>query len=258
MLELHPDRINLWCVFYKEISDVGLLNRYRLLLTKEEQHRERRFYFAKDRHRYLVTRALVRTVLSRYAPITPEQWSFTQNANGKPCICNDDLLARKFSFNVSHTDGLIVLGLTAGVELGVDAERVRIRPTLLEAANSFFSREESSAIALLPYHMQHERFFQYWTLKESYVKARGMGLKIPMDAFSFQFLQPNRVRLSIHTQLKDLASRWRFWQFRPSEHHLTAVCAEHCGHPNQRLVLNKIVPFREEQALNCVPLLESA
>lgn len=187
MPDIDRGQIHLWFVFLDEIRDARLLDQYRRLLTEEERHQERRFFFAKDQHRYLVTRALLRTTLSRYAPIAPEQWSFYRNAYGRPEIANDDCRANEISFNVSHTLGLIMLAVTGKCLLGVDTENVRTRQVSPDLATHFFSRAEATALQRLPVELQHERFFQYWTLKESYIKARGMGLSIPLDQFSFHF-----------------------------------------------------------------------
>ena len=113
MLALDPGQIHLWFVFCDEIADESLLRQYREMLTEEERNQEQRFHFPKDRHRYLLTRALVRTTLSRYAAIAPSQWRFSADAYGKPAIINQDPLVGKISFNISHTQGLIVLGVTS-------------------------------------------------------------------------------------------------------------------------------------------------
>ena len=199
----------MWLCFVDELHDHHLLQRYRLLLTEQERQTELRFHFSKDRHRYLVTRALVRTVLSRYAPLTPQQWTFANNAHGKPAIANRDPLAQEIAFNVSHTQGLIVLGVCRHAALGVDVENLRTRRALLDAANVVFSSEEAQAIARLPTALQHERFFQYWTLKEAYLKACGTGMSVPLNQFGFEFLPQDRVRLSLGDSLPQDASRWR-------------------------------------------------
>lgn len=253
MLALDPDQIDLWFVFFDDIQDEHLLDQYRRLLTEEEQHREQRFYFAKDQRRYRITRALVRTVLSRYAPITPKEWVFATNAYGKPEIANDSNIAKKLSFNVSHTQSLIVLGITYRCSLGVDTENIRIRKAPLEIASHFFSPDEAAALYALPLEMQRDRFYQYWTLKEAYIKARGMGLSIPLDQFSFR-LQGTDIQLSINPQLNDVASRWRFWQFGLSTGYLTAVCAELPANSEPKLVLRKIVPLGDEEELDYSPI----
>jgi 4'-phosphopantetheinyl transferase len=255
MQELSTGQIHLWFVFVDEIRDEHLLNRYRLLLTDEERQQELRFYFARDRHRYLVTRALVRTVLSRYAPVAPERWSFSANMYGRPEITDDD--AREISFNISHTQGLIILGIAKGIALGVDTENVTDRRVSSGVAERFFSRAEASALRDLPMAAQHERFFDYWTLKESYIKAHGMGLSIPLNQFSFHFPSDRQVKITIDAELNDHASRWRFWQLRPSTDHLVAVCAERSTDAEPRLIMKKLVPWKSEATFDCALLRKS-
>jgi 4'-phosphopantetheinyl transferase len=79
-----------------------------LLLSQEEQRQQLRFHFERDRHRYLVTRAMQRTVLSKYVGIAPRDWRFTSNDYGRPSIAAEHAAARGLEFNLSHTDGLVV------------------------------------------------------------------------------------------------------------------------------------------------------
>ena len=257
VLKLDPHRVDLWFAFYDEIDEGYLLDRYRLLLSNEERNREQRIHLAKNRHRFLVTRALVRTVLSRYAPVAPEHWRFFSNSYGKPSISNDGSVASRISFNVSHTDGLIVLGVTRESALGVDIENVHSRKATLDSTEVYLSDEESRALAELSPGQRSERFFQYWTLKESYIKARGTGLSIPLGACSFRFTAQNRVSLTTEPSLQDTPSRWQFWQLRPSPDHLTAVCAERYGNGYKQLTSTRIIPLGAESPLDCMPVLAS-
>jgi len=256
-MTLDPEQIHLWCAFFDEIKDERLLAQYRSLLTEQERCRERSFYFTRDRHRYLVTRALERTVLSRYAPIAPEHWSFRTNPYGRPEIANDDHIARKIVFNISHTQSLIVFGVTCCNALGVDTENVRIRTAPIEIAGNFFSCSEVDELHTHSVEARQERFFQYWTLKESYIKARGMGLSIPLDQFAFHIQEERRISVSMQRNLNDFPARWRFWQLRLSANYIIAVCADRSNSSDQQLVLKKVVPLGEEQVLNYSLLLSS-
>ena len=114
--------IHVWLTFCEAISEEHLLVTYRELLNDMEKKEESRFYCPRDRHRYLVTRALVRTVLSHYASVDPKDWVFSADAYGRPQIVNPQAADARLSFNVSHTQGLIVLGVAKGRSLGVDVE----------------------------------------------------------------------------------------------------------------------------------------
>src|SRR5689334_11223332 len=85
IIPLPQSEIHLWLAFYDEIEE-RLHSAYRELLNAAEKEQEKRFYFARDQRRYLITRALVRTVLSRYVSIAPKEWSFSTNAYGRPEI----------------------------------------------------------------------------------------------------------------------------------------------------------------------------
>ena len=253
-LSLGYDEIHLWFSFYNEISDEQLLAGYRSLITEEECLQERRFYFARDRHRYLVTRAMVRTVLSRYASVHPRAWRFSPNAYGRPEITNVEHNGAGLSFNISHTNSLIILGVTKHRALGVDVENLVTRNVSLEIATHYFSPEEVAALARTSGCQQKHRFFEYWTFKEAYIKARGMGLSLPLNKFAFHFPQEHRVALTIHPDLKDHSARWQLWQFRPSPEYLVAVCAERtASQPRAVMAVRKIAPMVAEELLALEP-----
>lgn len=227
--------IDIWLTYYDEIVDAGQLDALGLLLDEDEQAQAQRFYFAEDRKRYLVTRAMVRILLSRYAPVAPESWRFSKNAYGRPAICDAIAgtvdLARDLSFNLSHTRGLIALAITRGRELGVDVENIATRRVSLDIAGRFFCTSEVADLSCVPAERQQDRFFEYWTFKESYIKARGMGMSLPLDRFRFAFPHRSGVRVDIDADLDDRADRWSFWQYRPDADYMMALCAERGGVP---------------------------
>ncbi len=247
-LRLTPAEIHLWLAFYDEITDERLLSDYRALLNYEEKEQQSRFYFARDRLRYLVTRALVRTVLSRYVLIDPREWVFSTNAYGRPEIANAQVREECLSFNISHTHSLIVLGVTRRRALGVDVENFRTRDVSIDIAERFFAPTEVTALSGVPPHQQQYRFFEYWTFKESYIKARGMGLSLPLDKFSFHYPHDRAVQITIDPELADDAARWQFWQFQPRPEYLVAVCAERVGDQPTKLIVRQAVPMLSEKS----------
>jgi 4'-phosphopantetheinyl transferase len=254
-IDLLPGQIHLWFAFYDQIQDPQLHVRYRQLLSDSERVQEPRFHFAADRRRYLVTRAMVRTVLSRYAALSPVDWRFKPNAYGRPCIENAE--GMHLRFNVSHTHHLIVLGVTREREVGVDIENLRARSAPLDIADRYFAPEEVTSLRSMPLAGQHERFFEYWTFKESYIKARGMGLSIPLDKFSFDLTRASEVRFGTDPQLMDLAARWQFWSMRVASDYLVALCAQKIEGVSA-LVLRTVVPLASEDLFATDPVRTSA
>jgi 4'-phosphopantetheinyl transferase len=256
--DLDLDSIHLWCTFFSEIRDAALLREYARLLSEAEQQRRSRFVYTRDQQRYLVTRALVRTVLSRYTEIAPADLTFATNAYGRPHIANQHPHAMDISFSISHTSSLIVLGIAHRRALGVDTENACTRQAPVEIAEQFFAPHEVAALYALPREHQQRRFFEYWTLKESYVKARAMGLSLPLDTFSFQFVGDRRIAISIDTDERDSPSQWLLWQFSLASEYLIAVCAERSRSDVPRLLLKEIVPLVREGTLAAQQLRMSA
>ena len=253
LLALGAEEIHLWLAFHDDHGDPELHGAYRRLLDGAEMAQESRFHFAKDRVRYLVTRALVRTVLSRYVPVAPADWVFSVNAYGRPAIVNAAAIAAGLQFNLSHAPNLIVLGVAVRRALGVDVENLARRAAPIEVADRYFAAQEVADLAAVAPDERQYRFFEYWTFKESYIKARGMGLSLPLDQFGFHYADDFSVALSIDPVLADDPTRWQFWQFQPAAEYLVAVCAERTT-PAARLLARRIVPMVSDAEMLLRPL----
>ena len=186
------------------------------LLSEEERARRAEYRFAKHQHQFTVTRALIRTTLSQFADVAPREWRFTLGAQGKPSIANDGVALQ---FNVSHTEGLIVLAV-ATAEVGVDVEATSRETDHLAVGRRFFSAPEYEELARSS--DAARAFFHYWTLKESYIKACGGGLSIPLSTFAFTppNVDPPQIRF---IRRNDDPDAWRFVTLRKGEHQMAAA-----------------------------------
>src|SRR5947209_6958492 len=204
-----------------ELDEV-LAARYRPLLTPDEQARHRRFVQAKDRCQYLLGKVLVRTALSHYLPGGPEFWLFTANRYGKPVLSNSPALPAP-CFNLAHTEGLVACVLAREFDVGIDVER-RARSANLDIALRFFAEAEVAFLERLPESERQRAFFVFWTLKEAYVKARGMGLSLPLEQFAFGLEGPQAPTITFDAAMKDDPANWRFLlPAVPSPAHQVAV-----------------------------------
>src|SRR4029079_12674877 len=95
----------------------------------------------------------------------------------------------------------------------------------LEVAERFFAPAEAEAVRAAPAAEQVERFFTFWTLKESYAKARGLGLSLPLRQFAFTLGGP-APRVSFDPALEDTGAAWTFFSWRATPEHRAAVCVE--------------------------------
>ncbi len=243
MITLANDEIHLWFTFPSEITDNTLLNNYQQLLTEEEHQRWQRFHFKKHQHQYLMTRALVRTSLSHYINITPKDWQFSKNEFGKPAISPH----KNLFFNLSNTETLIVCAISRQSDIGIDVETWQHKSNILEIAQRFFSDQEVRELLSCPQSQQRQRFFQYWTLKESYIKACGMGLSQPLEQFSFSINQlQKKLTLSFHQPLKGNPNHWQCWLLQVTTEHYAAVSIFNPQAINYKLQVRQVIPLKKE------------
>lgn len=224
-LKINKNEIHLWQVNPDEITETELLNKYKKLLTSEETKKQQRYKFSQDKHDALITRAFIRDLLSYYADIAPQDWRFKKGEKDKPEIVNSPLPLR---FNLSHTKGLIICAVTLENDIGCDVEDITRSNDVLSIANRYFSASETEELFSLPTTQQRNRFFDYWTLKESYIKAWGLGLAIPLKDFSYTindsiveknslFSVKNNISLAFCQHRVDNANRWQNWLLYPND-----------------------------------------
>lgn len=242
LLSLGREEAHVWCVCPDSLVEPALLEAYGELLSEEEQARRQRFYFEKERREYVVTRALVRATLSRYAQVDPRVWRFQTNAYGKPEISSPQNIP-PLRFNLAHTNGLIACLIVLNREGGIDVEDTEQSGATVEVAEQFFSRAEAQALRALPESARRQRFFEYWTLKESYIKARGLGISLPLEQFSFHLTEGQSIRISFDPRLKDDPSSWQFAQIRPTPRHLIAVALRRSQGPDLAIQVRATVPL---------------
>lgn len=221
----------MWTAAPDRALDPAARARCEALLSADEHARMQRFRFERDRNIYLVAHALVRTALSRYAPVAPAAWRFVTNAHGRPDIA-PGACARPLRFNLSHTRGLVAVAVALEREVGVDVEHMYPPTFSLDVAEHFFAPAEVAALLALPAAARRDRFFAYWTLKESYIKARGMGLALPLDQFAFDLDHGDDIVLSVDPRLADDGRAWWFHQrVIGPEHRLAVALRRRPGEP---------------------------
>jgi len=138
----------------------------------------------------------------------------------------------------SHRIQRVAHELPGRHEVGIDVEELTREHFELDVRR-FFSVAEIRALEALPQAEQRSRFFDYWTLKEAYVKARGMGLSLPLDCFSMHIAKERPPTIEFAPSAADEASAWQFVQFDPSPRHRMALAIRRHG----RDVAVRIQPF---------------
>jgi len=157
-------------------------NDYSSVLSAEEQSRGGRFRFELHRERWMISRGILRMLLSRYLGAQARELGFDYNAHGKPSLREPG--APDFHFNASHSGDYAAFAFTRAGAVGVDIESVRAEmPQAEDIARRFFAPGEREQLLALPPGERTRAFYQLWTCKEAFVKAKGDGLFSGLDRF---------------------------------------------------------------------------
>lgn len=168
---LPSDQVHLWCIPLDQSAE--RVEQLHQLLSGEERERADRFRYKRDRQRFISGRGLLRLLLHRYLGDEPDRFRFSYGPHGKPALIAPD---RSLQFNLAHSQGLGLYALTHERDLGVDVEWVRHIAEIGKVAEYSFSAEEQHALSTLSAGDRLTLFFRYWTRKEAFLKAGGLGL----------------------------------------------------------------------------------
>lgn len=154
---LPEDEVHLWRVDVEAVGGDEL--RWQEVLSADELARAARFHFARDRQRFVASRAFLRRILAGYLEASPQGLSFSYSKKEKPSL-GPAHAGSNVMFNVSHSGGIALLAFTRGREIGVDVEQVRHDSDLEAIARRFFSAHEQAQLATLPTEVKREAFFR--------------------------------------------------------------------------------------------------
>ena len=207
------NEVHVWLMFHDKLP-VPQQQTTSPILNEQEQLRQQRFATPALQYRYQCRREMLRRSLTAYRPDIPaSDWIFNLNPHGKPQL-HPTQSETKLHFNLSHTDGLTVLAISEIEECGIDIENTAVgRPSsYLDISDRFFTEPESAHIKQGSSATQIQRFFDYWTLKEAYMKAVGKGLSLGLDRFQFVLKPYAPIAIEFPPPAIDDADTWVFHQ----------------------------------------------
>lgn len=219
---MSPSPVDLWYVEPERLADPDAIERCRARLGPEELTRIARVRFERPRHQRLIGWSLVRTALSRHADVAPEAWRFRRSKHGRPEIATP-VVTPPLRFNLSHTAGLVACAVAETDDVGVDVEDGRRQAESLKIARRFFAPLEVEAVERAADQDRARVFFEHWTLKEAYLKARGIGMSAPLAQVVFRLARDEPPTVSFGPAIDDDGEMWQFAQLRLASHYLCAI-----------------------------------
>ncbi len=229
------DRVDVWLCRDEKVSSHQME-----WLDAEELTRFNRFRADSDRRLFAVAHVFLRQTLSRSGPWQPRDGRVVRGEFSRPELA-PPFDAGGLRFNLSHTRGLVAVVITRNLDCGIDVEKRNRDLDLAQVSRAAFAESERSEMLALAPTDQRRRFFELWTLKESYIKARGMGLALPLKQFAFYLpknLSDNEtepISIAVEPPIEDRPEDWQFELFSPTTEHQLALSLRrgHQGHvPN--------------------------
>lgn len=195
-------------------------------LSAEEWERAERFLFARDRHRYITRRGLLRTILAAYTDTAPHALQFWYGPYGKPALVQAQGMPT-INFNMSDSQGLALYAITGDRQVGVDLEWHRPLTTDVERMlTSVCSEREMVSLRACPRWRWKEAFFICWARKEAYLKAIGEGLNRPPETVEVTLTPWETARLiAVDGNYQDTA-RWSYLEVAPVANYTSALVIE--------------------------------
>ena len=215
----HCNQVDLWLLPVDELTNI-LREEYDSILSSKERDFSKQIIIQDEKDLYVSARALLRTLLYRYTNLPTLEWHFEKNSFGRPYITHPQQ-HRNIRFNISHTSGLVACSISTSHEVGVDIESILQNRNFHKISRDFFSEQEANSLNSIPPHEVKHLFYTYWTLKEAYLKARGIGLSLPLSSFWFELSMFPRIFFS--SECKDTSKNWRFISKSITNKHLLAL-----------------------------------
>lgn len=220
---LKNNEVHLWCASL--ILDSKILHKLRSTLSTDEIERADRFHFQKNRNSFTAGRGILRSILAHYLENKPREIGFIYNTHGKPSIANMPG-GTGINFNLSHSHGLAVYAFTRRRRIGIDIERLRSNLSFEKIANRFFTTAEYEKLRGLHHDEFIEGFFNLWTHKEAYIKAKAKGLSIPLNQFGVTINADQTVRINEIGRNPDEEYVWSFYTLTPAPGYVGALAVE--------------------------------
>jgi 4'-phosphopantetheinyl transferase len=192
----------------------------RHLLSDEEHRRAEAFAFSRDARRFIVSRAVLRTLLSGITGVPARELKFQIEQEGKPFL--EPGMGQPVHFSLSRSEELVLIGF-APRPLGVDVEWLEKAMDVEALADYVLSRSEQESFKRLDARDRRNTFLQCWTIKEAYLKAIGKGLLVPPTTVEVSVRHSERAGLQSLLGDVHAASSWFVELIVPREGYIGAV-----------------------------------
>src|SRR5437867_2105719 len=205
-----PHTADVWILEQHTLTAADIA-RCNVAISPAEKTRMGQFRFERDRDSYRAAHALARLALSwRERAVPPHAWVFQETSHGRP-----EIAARRgfpqLRFNISHTRHLVACIVTRELDCGVDVELIDRCSDLHDHAHSVLAPAELATIAGASNTERATLLCRYWTLKEAYAKALGLGMSLAfiLGTVAAKWVVLGRIKPGSGSRGNGVAQRWK-------------------------------------------------
>jgi len=245
----HKQNIAIWHIDPAQITAPKCIENLKNWLSNAETERMVRFHQAKHQHAFLISHALKRATLAQVLDLAPAELEFGVGSHGRPFLLGHG--QHSLQFNLSHTDGMAAIAISQDAYVGLDVENLTRNVPETAFAARFFTPLEHDDILAHEHTPNSHRLLEYWTLKEAYIKAEGLGISIGLDTFYFE-LNESSLKIQFTPEARPPSQPWQFMQFKPMPRHLMALAWAPIPDQTKQLKTHDLSNIQEPPCtLNC-------
>ena len=217
-------------IYYYKLSEniQKEINSLDYILSDSEKNQASRYRQKKDRLLYCAGKILTKKLISDTFQTDLKKIILKKDKYNRPFLSYPKI--KNFDFNISHSQNLLVLAINSS-RVGIDVEK--IREIDLDIAYNYFHKEESDYLFKCCEN-KLDKFYQIWTLKESFIKATGEGLLRPLDSFYFK-IKSDQIDF---VDLREDCSVWNFKIYNTCKGYKMAVCSNDSDWPKPQKINN--------------------
>lgn len=217
-----PDVVTVALLAVTPADDLAL----RALLSEDERALLVTVPATELKRRMTASMVLHRALLAHIHGGAPLDWAVRADARGAPQAWLHGHHQEAVHSSRSRSEGLVAAAVSTSGHVGIDVEAVGAHGADSGLARQFFSLDEIEALDACNPATREDRFFRIWTLKEAYIKARGLGFRLPLDSFA---VIPEEDGIRFNPPPDDAADRWTFRSLAPTPQHRLALACENAA-----------------------------
>ncbi len=226
-LRVANTKVHIWHASLQQPLEV--VQKLEAVLSEEERQRAERFRFKEHRHSFIVSRGILRDLLSRYTGIQPGRIRFKYNLAGKPFLANEEAVPDIY-FNLSHAGKLVLYAFSWGRQVGIDVECVRPMEEMDQVAERIFSPGEYDRFRKISEKDRLRAFYNCWTRKEAFIKAVGEGLSFPLREVEVSLEMDVPAQFITILGSRQEAERWTLHNLKTWDGYAAALGVEGSDH----------------------------